>query len=83
VHPDAQDILDNLEENRDWYQGMIPPSPPAVTEDEAGGSGEGGIRFHVTLEENDDTHKEEDEEEEEEEEAAAASEEAGASEDGM
>ncbi|KAF4518051.1 hypothetical protein B566_EDAN009001 [Ephemera danica] len=29
VHPDAQDILDTLEENRDWYQGMIPPSPPA------------------------------------------------------
>ncbi|KAJ4449914.1 hypothetical protein ANN_01321, partial [Periplaneta americana] len=28
VHPDAQDILDTLEENRDWYQGMIPPSPP-------------------------------------------------------
>lgn len=74
VHPDAQDILDNLEENRDWYQGMIPPSPPAVTEDEAGGS---GVRFHMTLEENDDTHKEEDEDE------AAAAEEAGASEDGM
>ncbi|KAF0774181.1 cAMP-specific 3',5'-cyclic phosphodiesterase isoform X1 [Aphis craccivora] len=36
VHPDAQEILDTLEENRDWYQsfvlratGMIPPSPPA------------------------------------------------------
>lgn len=28
VHPDAQDILDMLEENRDWYQSMIPPSPP-------------------------------------------------------
>ncbi|PNF40356.1 cAMP-specific 3',5'-cyclic phosphodiesterase, isoform F [Cryptotermes secundus] len=28
VHPDAQDILDTLEENRDWYQSMIPPSPP-------------------------------------------------------
>ncbi|XP_068779012.1 3',5'-cyclic-AMP phosphodiesterase 4A isoform X2 [Struthio camelus] len=30
VHPDAQDILDALEDNRDWYHGMIPqsPSPP-------------------------------------------------------
>ncbi|PSN33873.1 cAMP-specific 3' [Blattella germanica] len=43
VHPDAQDILDTLEENRDWYQSMIPPSPPpselreqAEAEDDAG-----------------------------------------------
>ncbi|XP_059588214.1 cAMP-specific 3',5'-cyclic phosphodiesterase 4A isoform X3 [Alligator mississippiensis] len=30
VHPDAQEILDTLEDNRDWYHGMIPqsPSPP-------------------------------------------------------
>lgn len=34
VHPDAQDILDTLEENRDWYQSMIPPSPPADAQDE-------------------------------------------------
>ncbi|XP_013421124.1 cAMP-specific 3',5'-cyclic phosphodiesterase 4C isoform X4 [Lingula anatina] len=27
VHPDAQDILDTLEDNRDWYQSMIPLSP--------------------------------------------------------
>ncbi|XP_075678077.1 3',5'-cyclic-AMP phosphodiesterase 4C-like isoform X3 [Dermatophagoides pteronyssinus] len=27
VHPDAQEILDTLEENRDWYQSMIPASP--------------------------------------------------------
>ncbi|KAG8190985.1 hypothetical protein JTE90_010844 [Oedothorax gibbosus] len=27
VYPDAQDILDTLEENRDWYQNMIPISP--------------------------------------------------------
>ncbi|XP_065353303.1 3',5'-cyclic-AMP phosphodiesterase isoform X5 [Cloeon dipterum] len=80
VHPDAQDILDNLEENRDWYQGMIPPSPPAVTEDEAGGSGEGGIRFHVTLEENDDAGEDEPHTAAEEEEEAAAG---AASEDGM
>ena len=23
VHPDAQDILDTLEENRDWYQSKL------------------------------------------------------------
>nr|CAD7435115.1 unnamed protein product [Timema monikensis] len=63
VHPDAQDILDTLEENRDWYQGMIPPSPPPSeprdpddTTDESGSErgGRGGqdrIRFQVTLEE--------------------------------
>uniref|UniRef100_A0A8C1W0S4 Phosphodiesterase n=1 Tax=Cyprinus carpio TaxID=7962 RepID=A0A8C1W0S4_CYPCA len=30
VHPDAQEILDTLEDNRDWYQSTIPqsPSPP-------------------------------------------------------
>jgi cAMP-specific phosphodiesterase 4 len=27
VHPDCQDILDGLENNRDWYQNMIPVSP--------------------------------------------------------
>lgn len=27
VHPDAQDILDTLEENRDYYQNLIPLSP--------------------------------------------------------
>ena len=26
VHPDAQDILDTLEENRDWYHSQIPVS---------------------------------------------------------
>ncbi|XP_012689183.2 cAMP-specific 3',5'-cyclic phosphodiesterase 4B isoform X2 [Clupea harengus] len=30
VHPDAQDMLDTLEDNRDWYQSTMPqsPSPP-------------------------------------------------------
>ncbi|KAJ8345598.1 hypothetical protein SKAU_G00297910 [Synaphobranchus kaupii] len=27
VHPDAQDILETLEENRDWYQSAAPQSP--------------------------------------------------------
>lgn len=41
VHPDAQDILDMLEENRDYYQSLIPPSP-TETDDEK-------IRFQVGL----------------------------------
>lgn len=55
VHPDAQDILDTLEENRDWYQAAIPPSPPPEGAASGGGGGggdrPGGIRFQVTLEE--------------------------------
>ncbi|XP_059062175.1 cAMP-specific 3',5'-cyclic phosphodiesterase, isoforms N/G isoform X2 [Achroia grisella] len=54
VHPDAQDILDTLEENRDYYQSMIPPSPPpapiqthSLTDDDRPEQ----IRFQVTLEE--------------------------------
>ena len=27
VHPDAQEILDTLEDNRDWYHSQIPLSP--------------------------------------------------------
>ncbi|XP_058250648.1 cAMP-specific 3',5'-cyclic phosphodiesterase 4B isoform X2 [Hemibagrus wyckioides] len=49
VHPDAQDILDTLEENRNWYHSMIPqsPSPPFY---------EGGtdkFQFELTLESED------------------------------
>uniref|UniRef100_A0A8C5I8Y2 Phosphodiesterase n=1 Tax=Gouania willdenowi TaxID=441366 RepID=A0A8C5I8Y2_GOUWI len=34
VHPDAQEILDTLEDNRDWYQSMIPRSPsPPISEE--------------------------------------------------
>lgn len=29
VFPDAQEILDTLEDNRDWYQSQIPVSPSA------------------------------------------------------
>ncbi|CAG9785149.1 unnamed protein product [Diatraea saccharalis] len=55
VHPDAQDILDTLEENRDYYQSMIPPSPPpapvqtshSVPDEDRPEQ----IRFQVTLEE--------------------------------
>ncbi|XP_048470207.1 cAMP-specific 3',5'-cyclic phosphodiesterase 4C-like isoform X4 [Rhincodon typus] len=29
VYPDAKEILDNLEDNRDWFDSMIPHSPPS------------------------------------------------------
>ncbi|XP_030381419.1 cAMP-specific 3',5'-cyclic phosphodiesterase isoform X4 [Scaptodrosophila lebanonensis] len=51
VHPDAQDILDTLEENRDYYQSMIPPSPPPSAADDL--PADEKIRFQVTLEESD------------------------------
>ncbi|KAI5713232.1 hypothetical protein M8J75_014733 [Diaphorina citri] len=53
VHPDAQEILDMLEENRDWYQSMIPPSPPPTDLEQQQGN-DGSIRFQVTLEEGDE-----------------------------
>ncbi|XP_046906275.1 cAMP-specific 3',5'-cyclic phosphodiesterase 4D-like isoform X4 [Hypomesus transpacificus] len=75
VHPDAQDILDTLEDNREWYQSMIPHSPspspsPTTPEDRdqeggsggalgASGSSTGGDKFQFEL-----TLEEEDEEEE-------------------
>lgn len=54
VHPDAQEILDTLEDNREWYQSMIPhsPSPPP---DEPGSEKGGGcpekFQFELTLQE--------------------------------
>ncbi|KAM3619022.1 uncharacterized protein V6R79_001790 [Siganus canaliculatus] len=43
VHPDAQDILDTLEDNREWYQSMIPRSPsPSSPEDHHAEVGPGG-----------------------------------------
>ena len=43
VQPDAQDILDALEENRDWYQSQIPVSPSNSSNElkEDGGQEEG------------------------------------------
>uniref|UniRef100_A0A6B0VFQ7 Phosphodiesterase n=2 Tax=Ixodes ricinus TaxID=34613 RepID=A0A6B0VFQ7_IXORI len=63
VHPDAQEILDRLEENRDWYQNMIPISPTssvpdiapdsADADDDGKGSGD-KIKFQITIEEPED-----------------------------
>ncbi|XP_074834274.1 3',5'-cyclic-AMP phosphodiesterase 4C isoform X2 [Carettochelys insculpta] len=47
VHPDAQEILDTLEDNREWYQSMIPHSPSLPP---AGAGGE-KFQFALTLEE--------------------------------
>ena len=33
VYPDAQEILDTLEENREWYQSQIPLSNGSSTDD--------------------------------------------------
>uniref|UniRef100_A0A3P9P5M2 Phosphodiesterase n=1 Tax=Poecilia reticulata TaxID=8081 RepID=A0A3P9P5M2_POERE len=59
VHPDAQDILDTLEDNREWYQSMIPRSPsPTRSGGAFPSSGGDKFQFELTLEE-----EEEDEEE--------------------
>uniref|UniRef100_A0A8C4NU63 Phosphodiesterase n=1 Tax=Dicentrarchus labrax TaxID=13489 RepID=A0A8C4NU63_DICLA len=43
VHPDAQEILDTLEDNREWYQSMIPRSPsPSSPEEHHAEVGPGG-----------------------------------------
>ncbi|XP_035391113.1 cAMP-specific 3',5'-cyclic phosphodiesterase 4D-like isoform X3 [Electrophorus electricus] len=75
VHPDAQDILDTLEDNREWYQSTIPQSPSPAPEqaDEAGRPGAADkFQFELTLEEDGESDTEKDsgsqaEEEEEEE----------------
>ncbi|XP_058803948.1 cAMP-specific 3',5'-cyclic phosphodiesterase-like isoform X2 [Phymastichus coffea] len=55
VHPDAQEILDTLEENRDWYQSMIPPSPPPdISAHSADQQLDERIHYQETLEEDDE-----------------------------
>ncbi|XP_026198533.1 cAMP-specific 3',5'-cyclic phosphodiesterase 4D isoform X3 [Anabas testudineus] len=63
VHPDAQDILDTLEDNREWYQSTIPQSPsPALDEPEDGTRPPGGdkFQFELTLEEDGESDTEKD-----------------------
>ncbi|XP_035654885.1 cAMP-specific 3',5'-cyclic phosphodiesterase 4C-like isoform X4 [Oncorhynchus keta] len=43
VHPDAQDILDTLEDNREWYQSMIQRSPSPTLEDRDLDGGPGAL----------------------------------------
>ncbi|CAO2635912.1 cAMP-specific 3',5'-cyclic phosphodiesterase 4A [Lemmus lemmus] len=58
VHPDAQDILDTLEDNRDWYHSAIRQSPSPPLEEEPGGLGHPAppdkFQFELTLEEEDE-----------------------------
>lgn len=51
VHPDAQEILDTLEDNRDWYQSTIPqsPSPPPVAQDKELNACMDKFQFELTL----------------------------------
>ncbi|XP_036940480.1 cAMP-specific 3',5'-cyclic phosphodiesterase 4D isoform X2 [Acanthopagrus latus] len=78
VHPDAQEILDTLEDNREWYQSMIPhsPSPNPEGQEEGELAGEasalgGGsatadkFQFELTLEEEGESDTESPPEEEE------------------
>lgn len=82
VHPDAQDILDTLEDNREWYQSTIPQSPSPALDTNSDGrrtNGQEKFQFELTLEEDgeSDTEKDSgsppDEEEEEEEEENSCS----------
>uniref|UniRef100_A0A8C5ZZW6 Phosphodiesterase n=1 Tax=Marmota marmota marmota TaxID=9994 RepID=A0A8C5ZZW6_MARMA len=55
VHPDAQEILDTLEDNRDWYYSAIRQSPSPPPEEEPAGLGHPAppdkFQFELTLEE--------------------------------
>ncbi|XP_051973028.1 cAMP-specific 3',5'-cyclic phosphodiesterase 4D-like isoform X2 [Xyrauchen texanus] len=73
VHPDAQDILDTLEDNREWYQSTIPQSPSPTLDQPEEGNRSGGaekFQFELTLEEDieSDTEKDSGSQAEEEEE---------------
>ncbi|XP_058870933.1 cAMP-specific 3',5'-cyclic phosphodiesterase 4D-like isoform X2 [Acipenser ruthenus] len=62
VHPDAQDILDALEDNREWYQSMIThsPSPPPQEREKEGGAAGEKFQFELTLEEEEESDTEQD-----------------------
>ncbi|KAG2464001.1 PDE4D phosphodiesterase, partial [Polypterus senegalus] len=49
VHPDAQEILDTLEDNREWYQSMIPHSPSPPPEDQERDDAIPGDKFQFAL----------------------------------
>ncbi|XP_020380379.2 cAMP-specific 3',5'-cyclic phosphodiesterase 4B-like [Rhincodon typus] len=59
VHPDAQDILDTLEDNRYWYQSMIPQSPSPPLDDPSQGEEVciDKFQFELTLEEEDESDR--------------------------
>ncbi|XP_026633580.1 cAMP-specific 3',5'-cyclic phosphodiesterase 4C [Microtus ochrogaster] len=56
VHPDAQELLDTLEDNRQWYQSRIPCSPThAVGQEHCGPD---RFQFELTLEEAEEEEEE-------------------------
>ncbi|XP_071583936.1 3',5'-cyclic-AMP phosphodiesterase 4C isoform X3 [Heliangelus exortis] len=60
VHPDAQAILDTLEDNREWYQSMIPRSPsPPPEEPGVSPATADKFQFELTLEEEEEEEEEE------------------------
>uniref|UniRef100_A0AAV2KIF7 PDEase domain-containing protein n=1 Tax=Knipowitschia caucasica TaxID=637954 RepID=A0AAV2KIF7_KNICA len=61
VHPDAQEILDTLEDNRDWYQSTIPqsPSPPPLKDKELNACMD-KFQFELTLEDSSEPEQAED-----------------------
>ncbi|XP_055058166.2 3',5'-cyclic-AMP phosphodiesterase 4C isoform X3 [Misgurnus anguillicaudatus] len=71
VHPDAQEILDTLEDNREWYQSMILHSPTSTSETKTSAAGTGTVgggvtsagekfQFELTLEEEGESDVDED-----------------------
>ncbi|XP_037673914.1 cAMP-specific 3',5'-cyclic phosphodiesterase 4C isoform X2 [Choloepus didactylus] len=56
VHPDAQGLLDTLEDNREWYQSRISRSPAEPSSPERGGPD--GVQFGLTLEEAEEEEEE-------------------------
>ncbi|XP_033926556.1 3',5'-cyclic-AMP phosphodiesterase 4C isoform X2 [Melopsittacus undulatus] len=60
VHPDAQELLDTLEDNREWYHSMIPrsPSPPPPAGHGASPAGTDRFQFELTLEEEEEEEEE-------------------------
>lgn len=59
MHPDAQEILDTLEDNRDWYQSTIPqsPSPPPLCQDKELNACRDKFQFELTLEDRSQTEQ--------------------------
>ncbi|XP_055474706.1 cAMP-specific 3',5'-cyclic phosphodiesterase 4C isoform X2 [Psammomys obesus] len=55
VHPDAQELLDTLEDNREWYQRRVPRSPAHTV-------GPDSFQFELTLEEEEEQEEQEEKE---------------------
>ncbi|KFO22596.1 cAMP-specific 3',5'-cyclic phosphodiesterase 4C [Fukomys damarensis] len=56
VHPDAQELLDTLEDNRAWYQSRVPRSPLDTVTSERGAPDR--FQFELTLEEAEEEEEE-------------------------